>query len=1317
MKNFTNSFLSLKIVPILLLGLFSYFTGNSQCTTAVNGQYPSTTVPLNTNCVQLTVTSAAWTGEYSVLSGAGANTYTFSSSVATDFITITDDATNTAIAWGVSPLSYTFASAPGNIRLYRHDNASCGATSTSRSIYATCTSCSAGVLTCPTLSTPANAATGISLTPTLTWAASTNSASYDVYLGTSVAGATLLTNTVSTSYTVLSGVLSGNTTYYWYVAPRGCDNSTIACDGGAYSFTTQNPPPAFDEPCGAVALTVGTSCSYTTYTSVGCTGTSGPPAPGCASYSTGDVWFSFVVPASGAVVINTQAGTITDSGMAIYSSSDNTCTGTFTLIECDDDDSPNGSMSLISKSGLTPGNTIFIRFWDYNDLTGTFDLCITEPVANDNCAGAIALTPSVDLTCTTAVTGQSTVYSTQSQAGCSGTADDDIWYSFVATSALHNVTLSNVTGSPTMVTQVFSGSCGALVSVVCSTTYSTALTGLTVGNTYYIRVHTSNASGTYATSFDICVTTTVAPSCTTNTAPANAATGVSLTPTLTWAAATGATSYDLYISPVPTGSWTNPTNVAATTYTILAGNTLVNNTAYTWYVVPKNAAGSASGCTANATTFTTVAGPTTFSGTGNWSDPTKWSGGVPSCSTPAIIATSANCTLDVNGAALSLTSSGILNIASATLTVGLCTDVSGGKQLMTFNSGSTLNLSGGTLKHNGSVNFASGSFFNQTGGDFNIDANDGTAGNSASTYPLQFNNAGSANVLSGGNITFVDPPYTSTTTLYYNNSTAATTASGTHTFIFGDGTSSTSGGNTSGFLVNTWVGSSRLLFNNVIINGPSVTNRQVSSSWSFGIAGDLTINSGGEFRPAVATYLAKNITNNGTFTQSSTTYLGTYVAGTPGATTSAQTISGSGVWRNAATSPTANIATLTVNNTSGTAIVVPASMISGTGTGSVSGTLTLTAGKLDIGSTPMTLGISTATLGTLSPATPTSASYIIGEFRRWRNTALTNYYFPVGTLTTPRFSQMSFTVAQTTGGVIGVKFVPGSPTLTGIPYTDNSILIQAISPTGYWNVERISGAGGTYTHTVDASGFTKVDGSTVITDFANIRLIKRATNATWGVNNWEGTAAAPAGLSAITRSACTTFSDFAVGGTNGALPLELTSFTGKTMDRSNMLLWETAVEKEVAFHVIERSIEGASWTEIGRVAGQLDSNTPTKYTLEDKTPVAKAYYRLRSEDLNGDESISNTIILIRKADHVGITGVFPSPTTGTTTVQYATEVEKTLTLRVTDIAGRLVMEQTFESVNGFNNIPVDMTSLEAGLYLVNIVDGNTLSAPVQVVKQ
>lgn len=77
--------------------------------------------------------------------------------------------------------------------------------------------------------------------------------------------------------------------------------------------------------------------------------------------------------------MNSNSGTITDSGMALYSG---TCTS-LVLLECDDDDSDNGSMSLITQNGLTPGETIFVRFWDYSDGTGTFDLCATETAVTD----------------------------------------------------------------------------------------------------------------------------------------------------------------------------------------------------------------------------------------------------------------------------------------------------------------------------------------------------------------------------------------------------------------------------------------------------------------------------------------------------------------------------------------------------------------------------------------------------------------------------------------------------------------------------------------------------------------------------------------------------------------------------------------------------------------------------------------------------------------------------------------------------------------------------------------------------------------------
>lgn len=134
-----------------------------------------------------------------------------------------------------------------------------------------------------------------------------------------------------------------------------------------------------DDPCTATALTVGTSCTFVTGTNVGATDTPGIPAPGCANYSGGDVWFSVVVPAGGAVNIeaNSVTGGISDGGMAAYSAL--TCASAMTLIDCNDDGGA-GLMPLLSLTGLTPGTTIWIRMWEYgNDVTGEFDICATIP--------------------------------------------------------------------------------------------------------------------------------------------------------------------------------------------------------------------------------------------------------------------------------------------------------------------------------------------------------------------------------------------------------------------------------------------------------------------------------------------------------------------------------------------------------------------------------------------------------------------------------------------------------------------------------------------------------------------------------------------------------------------------------------------------------------------------------------------------------------------------------------------------------------------------------------------------------------------------
>src|SRR3989338_7107875 len=47
--------------------------------------------------------------------------------------------------------------------------------------------------------------------------------------------------------------------------------------------------PANDDPCSATALTTSATCTYATYTNAAATATGGVTAPGCASYSGGDV--------------------------------------------------------------------------------------------------------------------------------------------------------------------------------------------------------------------------------------------------------------------------------------------------------------------------------------------------------------------------------------------------------------------------------------------------------------------------------------------------------------------------------------------------------------------------------------------------------------------------------------------------------------------------------------------------------------------------------------------------------------------------------------------------------------------------------------------------------------------------------------------------------------------------------------------------------------------------------------------------------------------------------------------------------------------
>ena len=207
-------------------------------------------------------------------------------------------------------------------------------------------------------------------------------------------------------------------------------------------------------------------------------------------------------------------------------------------------------------TGLTAGTryTYYVRGVCATSGTSAWSVGFnfTTLIINDNCDGAVFVPVNSDAVCQQIGHGTlagATASTPAIAAPCVGSADDDVWFQFIATNSYLNVSLQNIVGSTTNLNfAAYSGNCGTLNQIFCSAANSLSgvLNGLVVGNTYYIRVY-SNASTPQTSTFDICIST---PSTCTNSSSVCSVTG------LAYGNTTGVTSLGtigcLFTSPNPT---------------------------------------------------------------------------------------------------------------------------------------------------------------------------------------------------------------------------------------------------------------------------------------------------------------------------------------------------------------------------------------------------------------------------------------------------------------------------------------------------------------------------------------------------------------------------------------------------------------------------------------------------------------------------------------------------------------------------------------------------------------------------------------------
>ncbi|MBS7786114.1 gliding motility-associated C-terminal domain-containing protein [Flavobacterium sp. CYK-55] len=336
---------------------------------------------------------------------------------------------------------------------------------------------------------------------------------------------------IGTSYnlTQLNSLpLTPSTSYTYYV-------KAICADPDSSAWTVLTPltfvtKPVNDECLTAtpVPINAGQTCGITvagnTFGATASLPILSPPLSGTGcGQPNNDVWYSFVATATSHSINLTDLVGTPAAATLHHSVFSGDCNNLVKLY-C--------STALNSgATGLTIGNTYYIRVYNSNTTAGqsvAFNICITSPPANDECIGALDVPVNPDQVCALQTAGN-TLGATPSLptltgTGCTGN-DDDVWFKFTATNAIHMIEIKDLIPTPASATvalnhTLFSGDCGTLTNIYCSNLPQSVATGLVIGQTYYIRVYTNGTTAGQSATFNVCIKTPPPPA--TNDECANA---------------------------------------------------------------------------------------------------------------------------------------------------------------------------------------------------------------------------------------------------------------------------------------------------------------------------------------------------------------------------------------------------------------------------------------------------------------------------------------------------------------------------------------------------------------------------------------------------------------------------------------------------------------------------------------------------------------------------------------------------------------------------------------------------------------------------
>lgn len=289
----------------------------------------------------------------------------------------------------------------------------------------------------------------------------------------------------------LSGLSIGTT---YFVRVNGFNEDDL----GTFCFQVYNLTPPNDLCGSATVLEVGQNCfngaiNNATATLPEDNNTCG----GDIDNSTETVWYRFTATSTEHMIEILSEDTGFDPALSLY---EGTCSG-LSEIACDTD---TDRLLRLTENSLTVGQEYFVRVAKRtsSSIPSNFCILIREQPANDDCANSIPLT--VDAVCTDGQNYLSTDEPPLPNASCINERRS-VWYHFEATATTHIIQLDIKSEFADMGYAVFSATapCTGLSQIACQEQSgsgiifgreASSVSGLTIGETYYIMVAPDNWS-------------------------------------------------------------------------------------------------------------------------------------------------------------------------------------------------------------------------------------------------------------------------------------------------------------------------------------------------------------------------------------------------------------------------------------------------------------------------------------------------------------------------------------------------------------------------------------------------------------------------------------------------------------------------------------------------------------------------------------------------------------------------------------------------------------------------------------------------------